>query len=538
VIGRIGKVWRTHRAAAVLVALAGAFVVLVASIVAARVVAHHEDRIPANVRVGDVEVGGLSVADARRAVAAAAEPDVETLSIRGGPLGRDPLEVPVASLGPEPAIGPAIERARARRSLWGRVLSEIGVGHRREVPLDYELEERAVRSLAGELARRVDRAPKDAAVRVGSSIRVTAARPGRRVREDVLVRRLRRLDPEVALPVETVTAEVTTVEARRAAARARRVVAGGVVVAGGGRQARLEPADLRAALRFTRRDGRIVVRLDAATLRAALREPFSGLIRPARSAGFSITGDSVRLVPALVGRRLDAEAVAGEILRRPESGRVRVRFAPVDPERTTAEARSLRIREEVASFTTEYACCQPRVTNIRLGAAALDGQIIPPGGRFSLNEAMGQRTEARGFVAAPQINDGELEDAVGGGVSQIATTVFNAGWFAGLRIETHTPHQFYISRYPLGREATVSWGGPELVLVNDWPAAILISAKTTDTSITVRFFSSKLGRRVTTETVELPGRGAPAARYSRTVFRGDEVHREDSYTWYYDAAPG
>jgi vancomycin resistance protein YoaR len=164
--------------------------------------------------------------------------------------------------------------------------------------------------------------------------------------------------------------------------------------------------------------------------------------------------------------------------------------------------------------------------------------ICPSGGRFSLNEAMGQRTEARGFVAAPQINDGELEDAVGGGVSQIATTVFNAGWFAGLRIETHTPHQFYISRYPLGREATVSWGGPELVLVNDWPAAILISAKTTDTSITVRFFSSKLGRRVTTETVELPGRGAPAARYSRTVFRGDEVHREDSYTWYYDAAPG
>ena len=111
----------------------------------------------------------------------------------------------------------------------------------------------------------------------------------------------------------------------------------------------------------------------------------------------------------------------------------------------------MRIRELVSQFTTPHACCQPRVTNIQRAASILDGQIIPAGATFSLNTALGERTRARGFVSAPQIGEGGvLEDAVGGGVSQTATTVFNAAFFAGLKIVTHTPHEFWITRYPAG----------------------------------------------------------------------------------------
>jgi hypothetical protein len=102
------------------------------------------------------------------------------------------------------------------------------------------------------------------------------------------------------------------------------------------------------------------------------------------------------------------------------------------------------------------------VTNIQRGAEIIDGTIVGPGERFSLNDVLGRRTIERGFVEAPQIYAGRLEDAVGGGVSQIATTTYNAAFFAGVQIVTHQPHEFYISRYPMGREATVSWGGPEL----------------------------------------------------------------------------
>ena len=229
------------------------------------------------------------------------------------------------------------------------------------------------------------------------------------------------------------------------------------------------------------------------------------------------------------------------------------------PERTTDEARALRITELVSAFTTPYNCCEPRVTNIQRAAEILNGTIIPAGGRFSLNEALGARTLDRGFVEAPQIAAGRLEDAVGGGVSQVSTTIYNAAFFAGLELVAHTPHQFYISRYPEGREATLSLGGPELIFVNDWDAAILISAEAGSNGITIRFFSSMLGRRVETETgprrdivqprvretvnrdlapgerevkQELGGAGFTVS-YTRKVWDGDHLKRDEDFTWRY-----
>ena len=120
------------------------------------------------------------------------------------------------------------------------------------------------------------------------------------------------------------------------------------------------------------------------------------------------------------------------------------------------------------------------MTNIKRAATLLDGTIILPGKVFSLNGALGKRTEAKGFVSAPQIFNGRFEDAVGGGISQVATTLFNAAFFSGIKLVAHQAHQFYISRYPMGREATVSWGGPELIFRNDWPAAILMKLDASD----------------------------------------------------------
>jgi vancomycin resistance protein YoaR len=189
----------------------------------------------------------------------------------------------------------------------------------------------------------------------------------------------------------------------------------------------------------------------------------------------------------------------------------------------------------------------------------MDGTIVRPGERFSLNEVLGRRTTERGFVEAPQIYNGRLEDAVGGGVSQIATTTYNAAFFAGVQIVEHQPHEFYISRYPMGREATVSWGGPELIWRNDWPAAILVKAYADSDSITVELYSSKLGRRVETETGEPTQYTAPRTitvansslppgttnvvqsagpsgfliSYTRKVYRGSKLRRNERYTWRY-----
>lgn len=214
----------------------------------------------------------------------------------------------------------------------------------------------------------------------------------------------------------------------------------------------------------------------------------------------------------------------------------------------------------VSSFTTFFPCCQPRVTNIRRAAQLLDGRVIPAHARFSMNAALGRRTRARGFVPAPMISGGRLVDGVGGGISQIATTLFNAAFFSGIRLVEHTPHSFYISRYPRGREATISWGGPELVFENDWPAPIRMRLVVTRTSITVRFYSQRLGRRVTSWTgrphdyvsptvrvvhnpslplgarrvVQAAGSSGFTVEYGRRVYRGRRLLRVERWRHSYD----
>ena len=115
--------------------------------------------------------------------------------------------------------------------------------------------------------------------------------------------------------------------------------------------------------------------------------------------------------------------------------------------------------ELVSEYTTFYPSdFPPRLTNIHRAADLMDDTLVLPGKTFSMNKEVGERTGARGFAQGYVISGGKLQVDFGGGVSQLATTTFNAMFFAGLEDVEHHPHSFYISRYPEGREATVAWG--------------------------------------------------------------------------------
>ena len=172
----------------------------------------------------------------------------------------------------------------------------------------------------------------------------------------------------------------------------------------------------------------------------------------------------------------------------------------------------------MSRFTTYHACCQDRVTNIQQMARMVDGVIVPTGASFSLNTFIGQRTEAKGFVPAGSILEGELIDSVGGGVSQFATTLYNAVFWAGLEDVRHQPHSWAFSRYPTGIEATISWPAPDLVFRNNTPHPTVIHTKTTDTSITVELWGNNDGRiwvgdhRAGVSNTKIVEEGGPGAR--------------------------
>ena len=221
---------------------------------------------------------------------------------------------------------------------------------------------------------------------------------------------------------------------------------------------------------------------------------------PPMNAEFRINDDlTVTLVPSEAGTFLDSAEVATELYEAaltPSRRGVLPVVEGAQPEFTTEAAEAMMPIELVSEFTTKHNCCENRVSNIQLMADMVDLHIVQPGETFSLNDFIGRRTLDKGFLNAPMIQGGELIDDVGGGVSQFATTMFNAVFWGGYEDIEHTPHSIYISRYPRLIEATMSWPKPDLVWRNNTDAIVIIDTAHTDTSITVRFFGNNDGLEV------------------------------------------
>jgi vancomycin resistance protein YoaR len=164
----------------------------------------------------------------------------------------------------------------------------------------------------------------------------------------------------------------------------------------------------------------------------------------------------------------------------------------------------------LSRFSTKFKPGEARVKNIKRIAELINGTVVPAGESFSLNRTVGARTEERGFVPAPSILDLEYVETVGGGVSQFATTLYNALYNAGFPILEHKPHSHYISRYPPGVEATLSWPGPDLVFKNDSESPVVIKATVSKDRVSVKLLGHTPGRKVDRKApVELERKSAP-----------------------------
>lgn len=231
-----------------------------------------------------------------------------------------------------------------------------------------------------------------------------------------------------------------------------------------------------------------------------LTAQFPEIYTEPRSAEFEIEGEKVNIIPDEPGRMPDVTRTAELIIDRlsqADRAEIRIPTVSIEASLTADEARSYGIREEISSYTTYYDASQyARVTNIKLLAKILDGMLIPPGETFSFNEWVGPRSLERGFKLAPTIINGRLVDTAGGGACQVATTLFNAAFFAGVDIVERYNHSFFISHYPAGRDATVSYGGYDLKFKNDYDSWILIKAWATSSWITIAFYSTPEGREV------------------------------------------
>ena len=377
-------------------------------------------------------------------------------------------------------------------------------------------EETSLTAQLDTIATQVDRAPVDATIAIeGTTPSVVPPADGRELDRDGAAEAITSAlesgaDPgtPIELPVDVSPVLVDEAEAQRVLEETvtPALSAPVAIVSQDGTSAEVPVAAIASSLRFTPQEGgELAVAIDPPALHAALGDELSAFGTPAKDAEFQVSGSTVNVVPSVDGTGVDPVQLSEQLLPvlvQPAPRSVTAELGPVPADFTTEEAQALGIREEISSFTTRFTS-PASGTNIRVVAAEVDGALVLPGETFSLNTFTGPRGTAQGYVEAAVIQNGELSKAVGGGISQFATTMFNAVFFAGLEDVFHKPHSFYISRYPAGREATVYEGAIDLQWRNDSDTGVYVDTQWAPGSITVRFFGTK---RYEIEAIEGPRR--------------------------------
>jgi vancomycin resistance protein YoaR len=450
--------------------------------------------VPPGTRVRAVDIGGLSEAEAvARLESAFATERTSSISLvaDGEVLQLDPVKAGI-DLDEQATVDRALEAGRL-----DRLMARLGSGRDVDPVPSYDADR--LRAELTRLKKGFDREPREGAVRFSPEGEPVAAPPltGRSLDVDGTVRALQasylsaRVDAAADITAVSTTAQDVQEAMDEVAVPA---VAAPISVDVEGDRLVVEPLDIAKALRLEATDGEIEPRLDA----AVLHERVSGKLRkvgtPAVDATFDVSTGTPVVVPSKTGMSVSADDLAEavmDVLTDPEPRKASAPLTVSQPRVSTEVAKGLGVREVIGTFTTRHPCCRPRVENIHRIADIVDGYVLRPGDRFDLNGYVGPRDKARGFKEAPQILEGQFVDRVGGGVSQFATTIFNAVFFSGLKDITHTPHSYYISRYPPGREATVSFPLPDLIFENDSPHGVLIKTSYTGTSITVTFWGTK-----------------------------------------------
>lgn len=327
----------------------------------------------------------------------------------------------------------------------------------------------------------------------------------------------------------------------------------------------ITPEMIAGATTFPEEGGKIVPKVSAEKLLELMGPAIAELKLPeAKDASFRFADGRPTIVPSSDGLSLSTETIASKIvpvITSTAERKVQVELSKAAPAFTTEDAEKLGIKEVTGEFTTYFPDTAYRNNNLPKAAAALNGTLVKPGETFSFNKVVGQRTAERGYMAGGAICGGnKICQQLGGGVSQVATTTYNAFFFSGLKHITHQPHTLYFDRYPAGREATIDWGRIDVSFHNDSPYGVYIQgigvpgSGGNRGSVTIRIWSTKeydvkssdlvrsnyTGYRTVVSTAAdckpQSGQGGFDVNYKRLWYKGGKLVKEEPYFWRYGSA--
>ncbi|MBA2694837.1 MAG: VanW family protein [Actinobacteria bacterium] len=548
------------------------------------------DRIPSGTTVEGIDVGTLSRQDAQEVLGdklsgLTGEPVVVTAE--GEQAQLDPAQAGL-SADYDATLGGTTGVSFDPRNLWAQV-----TGEGRTLDLQTEVEQGRLEAALAEVAPGLSLEPVEGQV-VLSQGQVSATRPEEGHEVDVpataeQVAQQWSQEPAVEAVLTELRPVLTTGQVQTFVNDvAEPALASPVDLVADDARARLSPNQLSRLLTVqqdgdTPGEATLRLTMDDQGLVDLARDSLAAVERPPRDASVQLSDGGVpEIIPGQVGIALDEGSVLAGVHQvlgissgaGPDDaaatsaapgtaqvdGRVvTVRTLETKPDITAAESAEWRVDSVMAEFTSQFPTGpdnEARTENIRVGLRYLNGMVVLPGKQFSLADALAPISTDRGYVDAGVIRDGRLVEGIGGGLSQVSTTVLNTAWFAGLELDEFTPHSYYISRYPVGREATISVGQIDNRWTNDTNSPVVIQTYLEGDEIVMRFWGDRKFRVETTtgerRDVEAPkefdddsqdclDQGAVEGftiTVTRTLSRSGDVVRTEPYTTTYQPSPG
>ncbi len=465
--------------------------------------AGYEGRVLPGVHVGSADLSGMDRDQAGAAIAAAYPYQDGRLVLRT-PDGD--ITIPYEDFGRRPDVDALVDEAMASGRVAG--LPERTLAQLRHAVEGTTIEPRVVLDESALVAavmaalRPLERDPVDAtiAMRPGGPV-TTTARAGRSVDPGPVVAAAvaavtgTAAPPEVSVTVETVSIAPTVDDEAVAIARVRaQRMIDDVRVAYGKKSWTIKADTVRGWIGFEERaDGSVSPVVDASDASATLAKATKAVEKAPVDAIIlrNRRGKPVGVVASRDGRVLDVDAtvarVAAEIEARGTGrppARVAVAVGTTLPKLTTEEAQKIApVMVKLGSWTTWFPISDRNYfgANIWRPAQIIDGTVLAPGETFDWWRAIWPVTPARGFGPGGVIRSNYTDPtgALGGGMCSSSTTLFNAALRAGLQMGARSNHKYYIDRYPLGLDATVSiMGGSRqsMSFTNDTGHPIVIRA--------------------------------------------------------------
>lgn len=328
-----------------------------------------------------------------------------------------------------------------------------------------------------------------------------------------------------------------------------------VTLVGDDAEATLEPAILAAHSTVVSGATGLALEMDGEGLAAAVLDAYPELTTAGKNASVSFDADhQIVIDEGTPGITIDADRMGTAVMAAASSiDRMgELPYTAADPEVSATDLGLADFKERIVTFNTPITADRVRTQNLRAAARDVTGTILHPGDTFDLVDTLQPITQERGYGSAGVIVNGILTTGMGGGLSQMATNVYNAAYFAGWEILEHRPHSVWLPRYPAGRESTMYTGSINVVFKNNTPYSAVLNSYVENGRLYVDVWSTKYFevetyasektnvrqpgvKEVTAANCEAKGPGQPGFTITNTrkVLLDGAEFRSDSYTWTY-----